>query len=91
MMYNIDGERLDTARDITYVGQLLRSYFPVVRYYKPHTGESFNIAGIEFDVLYTQEDRFYPTSNGQELIIDHLDGKSEYANHGSVNGTYRVN
>lgn len=89
VMYNIDGERLDTARDITYVGQLLRSYFPSVRNYKPHTGESFNIAGIEFDVLYTQEDRFYPTSNGQELIIDHLDGKSEYANHGSVNGTYR--
>ncbi len=89
VMYNIDSERLDTARDITFLLKLFRSYFPAVKYYKPHTGEHFNIAGIEFDVVYTQEDRFYPTTNGQELLIDHLDGKSEYANHGSMNGTYR--
>lgn len=89
VMYNIDGERLGTSRDITYVLKLLRAYYPGVHYYKPHTGEQFNIAGIEFDVVYAQEDRFYPTSNGQELIIDHLDGNSEYASHGSRNGTYR--
>ena len=89
VMYNIDSERLGTARDMTYLLKLFRAYFPGVKYYKPHTGESFNIAGVEFDVVYAQEDRFYPTSNGQEMIIDHLDGKSEYADHGSRNGTYR--
>lgn len=89
VMYNIDSERLGTARDIAYVGQLLRAYFPAVHYYKPHTGEHFSIAGIEFDVVYAQEDRFYPTKDGQQLVIDHLDGKSEYAAHGSRNGTYR--
>lgn len=89
VMYNIDSERLDTARDMSQVMQMVRSFFPTVKYYKPHTGESFNIEGIEFDVLFTHEDRFYPTKNGQELVIDHLDGKSEYTSHGSCNGTYR--
>lgn len=89
VMYNIDSERLGTARDLTNVLKLFRAYFPAVKYYKPHTGESFNIAGIDFDVVYTHEDRFYPTANGQQLLIDHLDGKSEYAAHGSQNGSYR--
>ena len=89
VMYNIDSERLDTARDMTAELQMVRMFFPAVKYYKPHTGERFTIEGIEFDVLFTQEDRFYPTSNGQSLIIDHLDGKSEYAAHGSQNGSYR--
>ncbi|MBQ5712453.1 MAG: hypothetical protein IIV61_07575, partial [Oscillospiraceae bacterium] len=89
VMYNIDGERLGTARDLTPMLRMLRAYFPSVRYYKPHTGEHFDIAGIGFDVVYAQEDRFYPTKSGQTLVIDHLDGDSQYASHGSVNGTYR--
>ena len=89
VMYNIDSERLGTARDMSHVMQMVRNFFPTVKYYKPHTGERFTIEGIEFDVVFTQEDRFYPTENGQELVIDHLDGKSEYAAHGSCNGTYR--
>lgn len=89
VMYNIDSERLGTARDLTDVMQLFRAYFPAVKYYKPHTGEHFDIAGIDFDVVYTQEDRFYPTTHGQKLLIDHLDGKSEYAAHGSRDGSYR--
>lgn len=89
VMYNIDSERLGTSRDMSAVMQMVRMFFPTVKYYKPHTGESFNIEGVEFDVIYTHEDRFYPTTSGQELIIDHLDGKSEYAAYGSQNGTYR--
>lgn len=71
VMYDIDSERLGTSRDLTEILQMLRSYFPAVKYYKPHTGEHFDIAGIGFDVVYTQEDRFYPTTSGQELVIDH--------------------
>lgn len=89
VMYNIDSERPDTSRDMSAVMQMVRAFFPTVKYYKPHTGERFTIEGIEFDVVFTQEDRFYPTANGQELVIDRLDGKSEHAAHDSYNGTYR--
>ena len=89
VMYNIDDERLGTSRDMSECMKMVRSFFPAVKYYKPHTGERFEIAGVQFDVLWTQEDRFYPTSNGQQMVIDVLDGEDQYNYAGATDGTYR--
>ena len=34
----------------------LTAYYPNVRYLKAHSGQSFSLAGVCFDVLYTHED-----------------------------------
>lgn len=34
----------------------LTAYYPNVRYLKAHSGQSFSLAGVRFDVLYTHED-----------------------------------
>ena len=70
VMYNIDDERANTTRDMTDVLNMVAAYFPSAKYYKPHTGDHFDIAGVEFDVLYTQEDRFYPGADGNLNIGD---------------------
>jgi hypothetical protein len=57
VVYNIDNERSGELWDISGAMSAVKSYYPSVRYYKPHTGESFNVAGVNFDVLYAQEDR----------------------------------
>lgn len=82
VMYNIDDERANTTRDMTDVLNMVAAYFPNATYYKPHTGDHFSIAGVEFDVLYTQEDRFYPGADGN-LNIGDLSLKT------SDGGTYR--
>ena len=69
VVYTIDKERSGNNFDITGLTKLLSTAYPNVRYYKPHTGESFNIAGVTFDIVYTLEDRFLPNSSN-ELIID---------------------
>ena len=69
VMYTIDKERSGTNFDITGLLKLMRTNYPDVRYYKPHTGETVNIAGVEVDILYTLEDRFIPNSS-KKLIID---------------------
>lgn len=70
VMYNIDDERANTTRDMTDVLNMVAAYFPNAKYYKPHTGDHFNIAGVEFDVLHTQEDRFYPGADGNLNVGD---------------------
>ncbi len=44
--------------------------FPNARYYKPHTGEQFKIAGVTFDVLYTAEDWYKPNSSNKLIVRD---------------------
>ncbi len=89
IMYNIDIERTYTTRDIYREVRMVASYYPEVKYYKPHTGESFEIAGVDFDVIYALEDRYLPNENG-EIITDYPEienGKTvtEY----DLGGTYR--
>lgn len=89
IMYNIDIERTYTTRDIRKVVSMVSSYYPEVKYYKPHTGETFNIAGIDFDVVYSHEDRYVPNANG-DVITDYPtieNGKPVSAY--DVGGTYR--
>ena len=87
VMYNFDDERLDTTRDVTPYLQMVKAYFPNVKYYKPHTGDQFTICGIEFDVLYSQEERFAPDAEGN-MIIDIRDGDDSNENK-NQDGTYR--
>ena len=87
VMYNIDDERLGTTRDMSAVMAMFKGYFPDAKYYKPHTGDSFDISGVKFDVLYTQEDRFVFNSDN-EMIIDIRDGDETNANE-NRDGTYR--
>ncbi|MBE6735152.1 MAG: hypothetical protein E7563_07435, partial [Ruminococcaceae bacterium] len=89
IMYNIDIERTYTTRDIYREVRMVASYFPGVKYYKPHTGESFDIAGVGFDVIYALEDRYLPNEDNQ-IITDYPEienGKTvtEY----DLGGTYR--
>ncbi len=46
-----------------------------VKYMKIHTGQSFNLADIKIDVLYTHEDLVNPTTGATE-ITDHNDASS---------------
>lgn len=87
VMYNIDDERLGTTRDMSAVLQMVAGYFPNVKYYNPHTGDSFYISGVQFDVLYTQEERFVHNSSNK-MVIDIRDGDETNSN-GSRDGTYR--
>ena len=64
-MYNFDFEGSSRG----YIQRVTRMY-PEAKYYKPHTGESFNVAGVQFDVLYAVEDRYKPNSNNQLLLND---------------------
>ncbi len=77
VMYNIDDERLGTSRSMADIMRMVRVFFPKVKYYKPHTGERFDIAGVKFDVLWAQEDRFYPASDNT-LVIDTKDEGGTY-------------
>ncbi len=89
IIYNIDIERTYTTRDMYQVVRMVSSYYPDVKYYKPHTGESFNIAGVDFDVIYSVEDRYLPNENG-EIITDYptiVNGKPVSAY--DLGGTYR--
>ncbi|MBQ9762505.1 MAG: hypothetical protein IJV82_05445 [Oscillospiraceae bacterium] len=65
VMYSLDDEMTGSTRDMTPVMRMVKAYFPEVKYYKPHTGDKFDICGITFDVIYTQEDRFLPDANNK--------------------------
>ena len=65
ILYNFDIE-CDTFNYIQAVAKM----FPDVKYYKPHTGDRFTVSGIQFDVLYTAEDRYQPNSNNQLILND---------------------
>ena len=86
IIYNIDIERTDWTRDISDTMARVAQYYPNVRYYKPHTGETFNIAGVSFDVLYTHEDALYPNSSNQIKIND-SDTDSTYRSFMYTSGT----
>ena len=65
IMYNFDIE----GSSQKYVRRAAGLY-PNAKYYKQHTGEVFNIAGVQFEVLYTPEDRYTPTSAKKLLLND---------------------
>ncbi len=65
ILYNFDIE-CDTFNFIQAVAKM----FPDVKYYKPHTGDRFTVSGIQFDVLYTAEDRYQPNSNNKLFLND---------------------
>ena len=65
IMYNFDIEGASQK----YVRRVAR-LFPNAKYYKQHTGETFNIAGVQFDVLYTVEDRYKPNSSNKLVLND---------------------
>ena len=86
VIYNIDIERTDWTRDIHDTMTNIAEYYPDVRYYKPHTGETFEIAGVTFDVLYTHEDALYPNSSYQ-LKVNDSDSGSTYRSFMYTSGT----
>lgn len=65
IMYNFDIEGASQK----YIRRVAR-LFPNAKYYKQHTGETFNIAGVVFDVLYTVEDRYKPNSSNKLVLND---------------------
>ena len=65
IMYNFDFE--GTSRSLI---QRVSQMYPEAKYYKPHTGESFNVAGVQFDVLYAVEDRYKPNSSNKLILND---------------------
>ncbi|MBR4308492.1 MAG: hypothetical protein IKT58_02740, partial [Oscillospiraceae bacterium] len=62
VMYNFDVVGA-SGDNMEIIGEL----FPNAKYYKPHTGEYFNICDVRFDVLYTVEDLYTP--NGKTLTL----------------------
>ncbi len=65
IMYNFDFE--GTSRSLI---QRVSQMYPEAKYYKPHTGESFKVAGVQFDVLYAVEDRYKPNSSNKLILND---------------------
>ncbi|MBE6985605.1 MAG: hypothetical protein E7434_08385, partial [Ruminococcaceae bacterium] len=62
IMYNFDV----LSASASHIQRVARLY-PDAKYYKQHTGESFTVCDVKFDVLYTVEDRYFPNTNN-ELI-----------------------
>lgn len=60
-------ERIDMYRD------RLAEFYPDAKYLAPHTGMSFNIANLKFEVLYTHEDAVSALT-GKTLINNTNDG-----------------
>ncbi len=65
-------------------------HFPNVRYYKPHTGEQFRIAGVTFDVLYTTEDRYTPSSSNTLTPHDSSCIPADYLNYNNTSLVFRM-
>ena len=65
VLYNFDIE--STSR--SYL-QTVAKLYPDLKYYKPHTGDQYTVAGITFDVLYTTEDRYQPNSSNKLILND---------------------
>jgi len=84
IMYNFDIE----GSSQKYIRRAV-SAFPNAKYYKQHTGETFSIAGVQFDVLYTVEDRYTPNSS-KELILDDASCVGEYTEENNGSTVLRV-
>ncbi len=73
--YNTEFELQNVMYNFDVVGycgdnmQIIGELFPNAKYYKQHTGESFKICDVQFDVLYTVED-FYTPNSSNNLITD---------------------
>lgn len=59
-------ENYDNMLQAYVVLDRLKRYYPHVRYLKPHSGQSFLLAGVTFEFLQTHEDSTGPLGN--ELI-----------------------
>lgn len=67
IIYNTD--LVDDSTNQQALNQVAQ-LFPNARYYKPHTGERFTIAGVTFDVLYTIDDWYKANSSNKLLVRD---------------------
>ena len=65
-------------------------HFPNVRYYKPHTGERFSIAGVNFDVLYTTEDRYSPSASNTLTPHDSSCIAADYLNYNNTSTVFKM-
>ena len=65
VMYNFDVVGA-SGDNMEIIGEL----YPNAKYYKPHTGEYFNICDVRFDVLYTVEDLYTPNSSNKLTLRD---------------------
>ncbi len=83
IMYNF--EVLNSSRSYT---RIVSKLYPEAKFYKPHTGDSFTIAGVQFDVLYTTEDRYKPNSSNKLLLND--SSCTDYPNENNTSTVLRV-
>ena len=51
-------------------GTELMTAFPEAKFSKLHTGQKFNLANVQFEVVFTHEDRVDPVT-GHSLIVDY--------------------
>ena len=84
IMYNFDIEG-SAQKYIRRAAQL----FPNAKYYKQHTGESFTIVGVKFDILYTVEDRYTPNSSGK-LLLNDASCLGDYAEENNISTAMRM-
>ncbi|MBQ4040735.1 MAG: MBL fold metallo-hydrolase, partial [Oscillospiraceae bacterium] len=84
IMYNFDTEGASQK----YIRRAVAS-FPNAKYYKQHTGETFNIAGVQFDVLYSVEDRYTPNSS-KKLLLDDASCVGDYTEANNTSTVLRV-
>lgn len=102
VVYNIDLERGDiidlnsgdksktpASKDLREALDVITKWYPNVKYYKPHTGETFNVADVQFEVLYAHEDRLIPDwENKLSFAIDQLaDNQIDIKD---IGGSYRA-
>ena len=84
IMYNFDIEG-SAQKYIRRAAQL----FPNAKYYKQHTGESFTVADVKFDILYTVEDRYTPNSNNK-LLLNDSSCLGDYAEENNISTAMRM-
>lgn len=74
MMYNIPSfQTMSTGYDsgTFLMKQSMNTYFPDMKFVKLHTGQTFDIQGVNFEVLHTHEDAV--NENGVNRITDFND------------------
>lgn len=52
----------------TFFKEYFNKWYPDAKYYRPHTGETINIADITIDILYTYEDHI--SAETGDIILD---------------------
>lgn len=79
IMYNVESEYSGTSTDVSRQFKMIRSYYPDAKYYKPHTGETLDVAGIKLDILHTPEDRYQLNTEGGIILSEHFGSASSAA------------